>query len=167
VLDFGECAAHENGGDIVGHDQTEGALRCFSREVRIAVDNSFGLHQQLTHRLCEFLGQRSKDHLASDRNEEIVLEEVTQASEGSAGAGLAKMNLLAGAGNALFGDQGIEGHQEIEIESSEVHAFRPTRAMAPSVSDPPLAASIVWRDHSRATNDGSVLTTIRTPPKRW
>jgi hypothetical protein len=53
----------------------------------------------LTHRLCEFFGERSKDHLATDWNEEIVLE-VTQASEGSAGAGLTKVNLLA-AGNTL------------------------------------------------------------------
>jgi hypothetical protein len=82
----------------------------------------------LTHRLGELFGERSKDHLASDGNQEIVLEEVTQAGEGSAGAGLAKVNLFAGTGNALFGDQCIESHQEIEIESSEVHAFRSTRA---------------------------------------
>ena len=54
------------------------------------MDSSYGLQQQLTHRQCEF---RSKDHLAADGNEEIVLEEVTQASEGSAGAGLTKVNL--------------------------------------------------------------------------
>jgi hypothetical protein len=77
----------------------------------------------LARRLFEFLGERSKDDLAPDGNEEIVLEEVTQASEGSASARLTKVNLLAGAGNALFGDEGIEGHQEIEIESSEVHVF--------------------------------------------
>jgi hypothetical protein len=41
----------------------------------------------LAHRLFEFLGERSKDHLAPDGNEEIVLEEVTQASEGSAAPG--------------------------------------------------------------------------------
>jgi hypothetical protein len=38
------------------------------------------------------------------------------------------VNLLAAARDALFGDEGIEDHQQIEIESSEVHAFRPTRA---------------------------------------
>jgi hypothetical protein len=104
--------------------------------VRTAVDDSFGLHQQLTHRRCEFFGERSKDHLASDWNEEIVLEEVTQTSERSAGGWLTKVKLLASSGNAPFGDQGIEGHQEVEIESPEVHAFLSTRAMAPSVSNP-------------------------------
>jgi hypothetical protein len=50
----------------------------------------FGEEQQvsafegkLTHRLCEFFGERSKDHLASNWNGEVVLEEVTQASNGS------------------------------------------------------------------------------------
>jgi hypothetical protein len=41
----------------------------------------------LARRLFEFLGERSKDDLAPDGNEEIVLEEVTQASEGSAAPG--------------------------------------------------------------------------------
>ena len=54
--------------------------------------------------------ERDIERAIPDRNEEIVLEEVTQTSEGSAGGGLTKVNLLAGAGNALFGDQSIEGH---------------------------------------------------------
>ena len=60
-------------------------------------------------------------HAPPDLHQQRVAEVPAQAGERAAHRGLAEVELAAGGGDAGLGEQGVEGHQQIQVQATEMH----------------------------------------------
>jgi hypothetical protein len=60
-------------------------------------------------------------HSSVSRNEQGVIEHRAEATQLSAHSGLAEVNSRRGFRNISLGKQGLEGHQQIEIDACGIH----------------------------------------------
>ena len=68
----------------------------------------------------EGFGAGREHHAASAANQERVVEELAEATEGVAHRGLSDARALGGLGDAALARQGVEGDQEVEVDAVEV-----------------------------------------------
>lgn len=88
-------------------------------------------HRNAIQRRCEpgvnRLGPSGGLHHATDANEQRIIEQGAQPSQGTADSGLADEKQLAGPRHAAFAHHGFENHQQIDIRMSQlvsVHGVR-------------------------------------------
>src|SRR5690348_15573060 len=79
LLNHRQRWCHENGGDVVRHDQAELALRDGWIEGRALVDNRLRLQKHLPDWHDQLLSERSENHLAAGLHE-VVAEVLAQSA---------------------------------------------------------------------------------------
>ncbi|MNC86454.1 hypothetical protein D3C83_21200 [compost metagenome] len=72
--------------------------------------------------LDEIFGDWRQGHLASDRDEQLVVEVVAKPGQRAAHRRLAQVQPVAGARDVALREQGVESDEKIQIEEMQVHA---------------------------------------------
>src|SRR5215469_9307314 len=121
LLSLRQDAGHEDRRGIVRHDQAEvpGCRRGNKR--RFIPCDGFGAEDDVANLLLNAYGVGREHHLVADSDEKFVRKKLAEPAERCARRGLAEMNSLAGAGDALFCEEGIENDEEVQIQAGELH----------------------------------------------
>ena len=115
-----ECG-QEGGFEHVAHGDGEFDLAGGGVEAGDLVEGDFQVAQGAAHGLDDAAGQGCGDHGLALALEQGVSEHFTQAGEGVADGGLGEVELAGGLGDAAFGVDGVQHHQEIEVHAVEMH----------------------------------------------
>ncbi|MCY1430835.1 hypothetical protein D9M71_467910 [compost metagenome] len=127
------------GRTIVGHGQTENAPGGGGVE---AAGGQQCLHprQGFSQRTLQFEGARGRYQAAAAAHQQRVAQQVAQTPQGMAYGWLAQMQALCRAGHMLFGEQGVQHHQQVEIDAAQfihllhVHKKKSEFKFVPSIS---------------------------------
>ncbi len=95
----------EHGVDVVGHHQREVPLRGRRIEAGLRIDRRLDLQQQLPHRFRQAFSEGRRRHLSADLRQQLVAEELAQASQRPAHGRLREMHANAGGSDASLGEQ--------------------------------------------------------------
>jgi len=76
--------------------------------------------QRQAQGLAQFFCACGRPHASRPRYQQRVVENVAQLGQVHAHRGLGKIQALCGAGDIVLSQQHVQGHQQIQIETSEI-----------------------------------------------
>ncbi|MCY1366024.1 hypothetical protein D9M69_529000 [compost metagenome] len=109
----------DNGGAVVGHRQTEGALGGRGIE-GVRRQQRLHLGQGCGQRYHEFQRSRSLHKTGTGAHQQRIAEQVTQARQRMADRWLAQVQTLGRPGHVLLAEQGVEDHQQVEVDTAKI-----------------------------------------------
>ena len=105
----------------IAQAQHESALRLAGIETALIAQATLEAPQGMAHRADHGPGPGGGHHAAALAHEQGVVQAVAQAPQGVAHRRLGQVEHLGGAGQGALGVDGIEDHEQIEIEARHMH----------------------------------------------
>ncbi|MNM41028.1 hypothetical protein D3C81_518390 [compost metagenome] len=82
-------------------------------------DRALQCRQCLGQRLAQRIGTCGSTHAARARQQQWIVEQVAQARQLHADSGLGQMQALGRTGDVLLFQQGLQGHQQVEVDTTQ------------------------------------------------
>jgi multidrug efflux system membrane fusion protein len=141
LRDRGGERCRENDDRAVVHRDCEAALGRLRFEWGSAVKRGMQILQRRANRADKPLGVGCRLHALRGSDEQIVAQGAAQPPERMADRGLRHVQPSGGTGRAALLHDGIENHQQVEIECPPVHAVFPSAASPAVPAHAPRACS--------------------------
>ncbi len=116
-----EYRGHDSQDRVRGYDEGEGALYRSGIESRLGAQGRLDPQQRFANRLDQRQAARSELHVPPDPDQQLVIEVFAQLLQGGAHGGLGDEDALGSPGDVLFVDQGVQGNEEVEVETVQLH----------------------------------------------